>query len=239
MPRSYSRYASTSRQRNRFRPSSSTSKLVRRNAMPFNRLRTSIPNQIYSVTAPRTMRVIMKYNDQYTLTPAANGLAADRVFRMNSIHDPDFTGTGHQPQGHDQWNFLYFRYRVDYVEVIVNLSAASAGGFVTLWGNTESTAVTDPVVAQESPYSQTVATQNAGNCPRLYRRFNPPDVLGLSRAQYNADDLCSSAFGQNPGQDCYIHLSFVDRLKLTSDQTCSVELKYYVTLFDPIQLSQS
>jgi len=38
-------------------------------------------------------------------------------FRLNSLYDPDFTGTGSQPTTFDQWMALYDRYRVLGVDV--------------------------------------------------------------------------------------------------------------------------
>lgn len=38
-------------------------------------------------------------------------------FRLNSLYDPDATGTGSQPTGFDQWMALYERYRVIACEV--------------------------------------------------------------------------------------------------------------------------
>lgn len=37
----------------------------------------------------------------------ANLHRVSRVFYANGLYDPDITGTGHQPQGYDQWGDLY------------------------------------------------------------------------------------------------------------------------------------
>ena len=51
----------------------------------------------------------MKYSEQLKVTgPAGGGLAAYR-FNLNSIFDPNRTGFGHQPYGHDQLAGLYNR----------------------------------------------------------------------------------------------------------------------------------
>lgn len=34
------------------------------------------------------------------------------MFRLNSLYDPDYTGTGHQPLGFDQWASVYDKYYV-------------------------------------------------------------------------------------------------------------------------------
>lgn len=50
----------------------------------------------------------LQYNDVITLT----GTTAQYTFRANSMFDPDFTGTGHQPSYFDQYIASYERYRV-------------------------------------------------------------------------------------------------------------------------------
>lgn len=53
----------------------------------------------------------MTYCDQYFNNPGLGGIA-DTVFRANSVYDPDYTGTGHQPLSHDQWGQLYHKFTV-------------------------------------------------------------------------------------------------------------------------------
>ncbi len=46
---------------------------------------------------------------------ASNIFGAERVWRLNSLFDPDLTGVGHQPYYFDQVSFLYTTYRVSEV----------------------------------------------------------------------------------------------------------------------------
>lgn len=60
---------------------------------------------------PNKMRVRLKYVDQITLNAAAVS-AAIHVFRANSLYDPDYTSTGHQPSNFDKLATIYDRYTV-------------------------------------------------------------------------------------------------------------------------------
>lgn len=73
------------------------------------------------VTVPRnvphlfnnTYTVKLSYADNYRHDIAQNGGAsAVQTFRMNSIFDPDITGTGHQPLLRDLWASQYDYYAV-------------------------------------------------------------------------------------------------------------------------------
>lgn len=69
---------------------------------------------------PQTFRSTLEYSDYYTFNPDATspGLQA---FRLNSLHDPDLTGIGHQPRGFDQIAEFYTRYCVVGARVTMHL----------------------------------------------------------------------------------------------------------------------
>lgn len=68
------------------------------------------PSRIPSAIKPRNVRKL-RYVDAVTIS-SASGLLASYDFRASSIYDPDITGTGHQPIGHDQMNTFYNHYVV-------------------------------------------------------------------------------------------------------------------------------
>lgn len=102
---------------------------------------------------PQTKVVRLRYVEQFTLDPATGGVAL-QDFRCNSIYDPNASGTGHQPYGHDQWAQYYRRYevlkssiRVDYCQ-----SEASASTSVLVVGievDDATTVTTDPILQLE------------------------------------------------------------------------------------------
>lgn len=56
--------------------------------------------------------VSLRYGTQLTLNSTSIGTYGTHSFRANDIFDPDFTGTGHQPRGFDQWAQFYDNYVV-------------------------------------------------------------------------------------------------------------------------------
>lgn len=69
--------------------------------------------------------VKMRYVTSIRMDPAAGGSALFR-FRANSINDPDETGAGHQPLGHDQWAQFYNHYIVVGSKITAKFTATTA-----------------------------------------------------------------------------------------------------------------
>lgn len=60
---------------------------------------------------PTQRRATLRYATQSTLT-STSGTMSSHLFRANSVFDPDYTSTGHQPMGFDQWASLFNHYVV-------------------------------------------------------------------------------------------------------------------------------
>lgn len=58
------------------------------------------------------------------------------IFRANSAYDPDFTGTGHQPMGFDEYMKLYDHYQVKWSSIKVTNMPTTSNGNATpiVWG---------------------------------------------------------------------------------------------------------
>lgn len=78
---------------------------------------------------PRTMRAILRYSQQINLDGLAGSIAS-HYFRAGSIYDPDQTGTGHQPYGHDTYASIYNHYRV--IKSVCKVSTGSNGANAVL-----------------------------------------------------------------------------------------------------------
>lgn len=73
---------------------------------------------------PLTKIAKLRYCDQIVMNATA-GVFASHLFRSNACFDPDFTGTGHQPMGYDQWAGLYTHYVVLGSKITVQFAHAT------------------------------------------------------------------------------------------------------------------
>lgn len=209
----------------------------RTNQNPSDRI--TIPNQIYSTSFPRQMKVSLKYHHGTALT-TTSGIANDHIFNLNSIFDPDRTGVGHQPQGRDQWAMFYNRYRVDSVVATIRSIGASTHGTLTgFLANNDGTAITDPDEFGES-YGSISGIATTTQLCYLSKKYNLHAVTGITPRIYQSDDRYQSLMSTSPTEVICLHVCTYEvgaggAVVVNYD----LVLTYNVTLFDPIQISSS
>lgn len=64
----------------------------------------------------RKVKAVLTYAQPVTLA-VTTAITQHQTFRLNSLFDPDYTGSGTQPSGFDQLALLYRVYQVKYVKV--------------------------------------------------------------------------------------------------------------------------
>lgn len=111
----------------------------------------------------------MRYVESFSIDAAVTGTAS-YFFRANSIYDPNYTGAGHQPYGHDQVAALYNHYEViksyatwEFQTGIVDTTAGQLTCGITLTDDT--TAETNFNTIQErknTRWAQVSPSQNQG-----------------------------------------------------------------------------
>lgn len=97
----------------------------RKRTTRFRRKRTSTN---YNPTSARPFADKYKFNMRYCMSgslDASNTNFARHTFCVNSLHDPDATGTGHQPMGYDQLAAIYNRYLVTGAKIRVTFESRS------------------------------------------------------------------------------------------------------------------
>jgi len=190
------------------------------------------------------MQVPMAYYDNIDLSGA---IISDQVFNLNSIFDPDRTGVGHQPLGHDQWQTFYNRYRVDSVDVEltwVNGSGTQAADILALASN-DSSAINTLArfqAAAESSFcrSSMLSYYSSNNVERWKMKYYLNQITGVTRAKYQSDDLYAADMGSSPTEVIVLHLASKDFAYLAAIATkVRVKLTYFVTMFDRFQLTIS
>lgn len=157
---------------------------------------------------------------------------------MNSIFDPDRTGTGHQPYGYDTLATIYQKYRVFAFRYRITLITEAAGEPITwiVTPQNHADAATAVSLAMEEPRSISKISQ-LGIRTTFRGKVGLPRIVGQTSAQYKAGDYYSSAIAASPAEIICLRLTSFSAAAVTFIYTITVE--YFVELFDPIQLGQS
>jgi len=223
-------------------------KCMGRRVRKVGKARKSMPRRktttlINKALQPIAQRYICKMKYCETYAPGnANGQSPWRL-NLNSIFDPNRTGTGHQPYGHDTLATLYNRYRV--ISCSYVLSAYSANGatiqLAALPANEEFTAVSISDY-RENPRGKFLVQTPGAALKVLKGKVYLPSLTGRTKAQYMADDRYQAQFGSSPSELMILNCNSqqFNESDLTSTQvTYQITLVYTVEVFDPKNLGQS
>lgn len=174
---------------------------------PFHLTDAKGPSVSYLTGAADTARVALRYVEGIGLDTASTGYA-EKVFRMNSIYDPNFTDAGHQPLFYDQWATIYDRYRVTEVEAYFQfVSASGAEGYVVGMIPTHSSSTATGYSDQfEEPHAIFKAIGGVSTPVRALRgKWKLPQLFGLTAMEYSDLSYCAD-FGSNPADVYFLHL---------------------------------
>lgn len=188
---------------------------------------------------PQRYITTCKYTENVlTQGPILGGLAQYN-FRLNSIFDPNLSGVGYQPYGHDTLALLYNRYRVIACSYVIS-------GSCTDGTNTNSQLVVIPANEsislgggfQESmshPKAKFVSQPNNGAPLRMLKgKVYLPSLVGRSKSQYMADDRYQAILGANPLENAILNVfgGMITSNATTVTMNFSITLKYTVEYFD-------
>lgn len=193
----------------RSQPKSRTSKRFRRR---YRKKATKSTTRFGSgpLVLPDRLPVKMKYSAPYTLTSAST-VPSLQVMRLSSLYDPDFTGTGNQPLGRDQWAAFYKTYRTYFVKysiTFINTSTTEQAFCAVIPKNTSSGIASIDLIC-EKPYSKHtfLGIEGSGkNVRTIHGTASARKALGMSKLEYNSEKATSADFGANPGTEAYLHV---------------------------------
>jgi len=189
---------------------------------------------------PDRMVTKLRYCDVVNLSGGGQTLRQN-LFRMNSIFDVDFSGTGHQPMWHDQLAAIYTRYRVlgskakvTFCPQTVNADETTLAG---PWHVGVTGKQTSSVLGQgsynylEDPDNDWAVLADRQGSPAVvtkYLTFSPKRDLG-----YGADeDVVSAAFGSNPSSMYYLDAWSIDVGNSTvSNMVVTVDIEFTVEVY--------
>lgn len=197
---------------------------------------------IFYAGQPPSKLVRMRYVDQLSLN-AGIGAIAGHTFRANSIFDPDQSGAGHQPMGHDQWTTFYNHYVVLGSKITVTFSNEDSGdpmlAGVLLNDDTTltSSSVTSIIENGKGRYCHldTAGGPGVRTCVEKFsaKRFFKCDVKDRT-------DL-KATFGTNPAEEAFF-VVWTAAMNVASDPSvvyATVKIDYLVLLSEPKDLGPS
>jgi hypothetical protein len=181
-----------------------------------------------------------------------SGLASrDYQFKINSLFDPDFTGTGHQPKGFDQLAALYQRYRVYRVKYqidFVSIGNTTPGYYPLYLGvapTNSLTGFTSISDHMETPFAhhrlyQGVASDGITGSSALKGSVDLAKLNGKTRMAYDADDTTQALVSTSPTEIIHLHVMMQSLDNSTNFAGYfTVKLSFDVEFTDPVQLAQS
>lgn len=226
----YMRGRSSSRSRTKRPRSSSYSKPRSKNPPSYRRALTGYNSQwsgvksnLYDLSRifdpfPRKMVAKIRYADNVPLGNTA-GVSNVYQFRATSIFDPDFTGAGHQPYGHDTYQNIYNHYMVIKSTFTCTPTTPFNGRLIVQTTDDQTISADSNGNTGAECKDSTVVTQSNATMPATARVYYDRDKWFSTRDQTQSS---SADFGANPAENVFFNIQIYG-----SGPTTSVGTTYF------------
>jgi len=221
----------------------STSKKAKKSAKPYGLFKTFASYKRPGQIVPDRCRTNLRYVEgiAYRVPMASSDVYS---YNLNSVFDPNLTGTGHQPMGFDQLKALYGRYRVYNCKYKVRFFVANVGPTVCYATPTNET--TSFVSIPQDALETTGSKFGSVNQITAVGSVGAPVILSgkvSMMSLYGAKDMQSDRFqaliSADPTETAILYLGCwsIDNQNLT--WTFIIELDYDVEFYDRVQVGGS
>jgi len=187
----------------------------------------------------------LRYSTLHALTTAGVAIPASYQFRLNSIFDPDLTGTGHQPLGHDEMATLYQKYTVRGVAWHITFTNQSTTDYadvcVMLRPNTTAVSLMSTALETEHVRRGVVGPESGSrNIMTMKGYASIAKIRGVKASKVEIENEYSALIGANPNIVPTLQV-YVENQNVNASITVNfrLEMVYYVTFFDRQALAQS
>lgn len=197
---------------------------------------------VNNALSPIPQRYITKMKYAELVSTDSNG---QYYFNLNSIYDPNRTGIGHQPYGHDTLQTLYNRYRVIScgwrIQPQYSNSSATTPLQVGAIPANEQLLFGTMSELRENPRAKYITQQPGGPVATLSGKCYIPSLVGRNKAQYMADDRYQATMGSSPNELAILNIVASNSSFDTPGPGAlfNVLLEYTVEFFDIKHLTQS
>ncbi len=206
-------------------------------------------SNVQGTLIPDRTCVTMKYNEDVRIQLPPNGIMASYIYRCNSIFDPNLTGIGHQPMGHDQYANFYKKYVVIGSTMTVTFKSFAASQATNDPVTNATVAVTtiqgtSGVISNPSELLENNRTSYTNLCvqrpyAKITKKFSPKRFFGLTKMLDNED--YGADFGSNPAQDALWQISGYNPTAPGNPTTLylNIAIKYICVLRERVNLGLS
>ena len=173
---------------------------------------------------PQDMTVRLRYNLFLSYSTGVGTGQHVYQFKINSVFDPDHTGTGHQPLYRDQLYLIYKYCVVTACRWEVNVSTTTTtGSLINIQATTYATADSDTAIAVERGQTAQAFIQ-LGQPARLTGKVDMAALFGTTKASILSDDLYRHSESNDPSQLCWLTLYTQDTESAQSRYSANVTL---------------
>jgi len=199
-----------------------------------------------NIVFPRQYRCKLKYSDVIQIDSGL--LSRDRVFGMNNLFDPDFTGSGTQPRYFDQLSILYAQYRVLGCKVRARYmpNDATTPGQTHYMGvlfSNDSTSLnsTEYNNFAEKPFAKTVINNIYGRRSDIKHYASIAKIAGVNSAVVKNDDTYASLVNASPTRPTYVHVvcGTLNQASTAINGQLVIDITYYAQFERPIVPARS
>lgn len=164
----------------------------------------------------------------------------DYAFNLNSIFDPNRTGTGHQPYAFDTLATLYNRYRV--ISCGYRLQVAGDANTAICMSAIPTNELFAPSTiseVRENPRAKYIQQNVGASSVTLSNKCYIPSLVGRTKSQYMADDRYQALVTGSPQELAILNIKTNNTADQAFPTKVQVLLEFSVEWFDIKQLGQS
>lgn len=163
---------------------------------------------------PTSIRKRLRYADYFEINSGSGGIG-NYIFRANSLYDPNFTGTGHQPMGYDQLMTFFDHYIVVNARCVVrfmNVLGSNAAVYLRVDGNNASLSSREELLETGGIVSDVLSANGTpGSNKVLTLDFNIPKYHGVSDTAVTSMDSLQGDITASPSDGIYFHCGCFDQ----------------------------
>lgn len=203
-------------------------------------------SKLTSMSVPSGMplqRVANLRYAQHVNVTSTTGSIGSNVFRANGIYDPDYTGTGHQPMGRDQWAALFNHAVVLGSKITVEFVSENPETELYWAGVMLSPTLTVPYTTalsfREGRKGQARLRNPAfGKPTTLCSKYSAKKFFSVKDVKDNLNRL-GAAIGSNPSEDAafIVWIQALNAGTVTAAAVCTID--YIVQFSEPKDLTAS